>query len=648
MTFYINLNFARFTERTHLFCLLSSALHHPHCQFIGGALLLKSGMLLALAGSDTSICLLASRFLGGIIHGLVYVVIIVHASENATKDFREFLLIVVGVVMNYSILISVLAFFHTEGLFNTGILNGIGLFAFGVCAMVIAAKHSTETVPFILQNNGSEMDALQTVSKLKKKPIAAQSVHHDFLTMKNLVHDEMDHYGVPTFRKILLPENRKSLIFCFYGRLCSVLSFNLPLIVMVMLFLRGWVDESMELHGVVRNHGPANKSTTIAEYAVTIQPYTVGDENRASTAGVRTRREIAKHPGDSQAPEKLPEHIVASNQPTANNSTMNRNIEGEKADGKSHVDEATQQHSVKDERDKSETTPPNTNKLDENNEGKEAEEKQKTMREKSSDKNGPDGSISSDKVESERSEGDGKGKKNAEAKESDAKDERDRKPHDNVGDSFEEGSGSQKNNQENTNESEKEQEVERTFFAHLLIFLHSRELTLVLLAWFLFGTITVAILYMFSLRRYIYHIACVLAATLALTGLAHSFDYLSAILHLCLIIYFNYVTIPIDVFGHCMLAEAFPITLKAYSVAGIAALEHLVHVIVIGLYMTEWFHDSIILLMCIVSFVAHEIARNLPQQTNLSLGEAREQYQNIDLLLFNEPITSNYQQQEFI
>lgn len=144
-------------------------------------------------------------------------------------------MLIVGAVMNYSILISVLGFFHTEGLFTTSILNGLGLFTFGICTMIITAKHATETIPFLLQNNGSEMDALQTMSKLKKKPIAARSVHHDFLILKNLVQDEMDYYGKAEFSKVLLAENRKSFMFCCYGRLCSVLSFNLPLIVMIMV-----------------------------------------------------------------------------------------------------------------------------------------------------------------------------------------------------------------------------------------------------------------------------------------------------------------------------------------------------------------------------------------------------------------------------
>lgn len=610
-------------------------------------MLIKSGMLLALSDGNESISLLLSRILGGIAHGLAYVVIIVHASENATKDFREFLLIVVGVVMNYSILISALAFFHTEGLFNTGILNGIGLFAFGVCTMVVTAKHATETVPFILQNNGSEMDALQTVSKLKKKPIAAQSVHHDFLTMKNVVQDEMDHYGTPSFLKILLPENRKSLVFCFYGRLCSVLSFNLPLIVMIMLFLRGWVDGSAELHGVfVESHCP---STTISTNLIHLSGAHPPIVTPKPTSEMRPKRETPNHTGaiEHTATEKVLENIGALNR-TADHP---ENKHGKENDEKSHDDnKSTQQNEQKHEANDGEKS-----------EAAKAKEKQKHETKNGGDNNVRVESINSDSEKSESKNGVNDNEKiNASdtSKQRNAKNERDNvkatehQPKSRGRESPQiHGKAIEiepANNEHGKETDHSKEVVEVTFFAHLITFLHSRELTLVLFAWFIFGTLTVAILYTLNLRCYIYYISCVMAAALALTGLANSFQYLSAIFHLCLIIYFNYVTIPIDVFGHCMLAEAFPITLKAYSIAGIAALEHFVHIIVIGLYMTEWFHNSIILLMCIVSFVAHEIARNLPHKTNLPLGEARELYQNIDLMLFNEPTTTNNHQQEFI
>lgn len=85
-----------------------------------------------------------------------------------------------------------------------------------------------------------------------------------------------------------------------------------------------------------------------------------------------------------------------------------------------------------------------------------------------------------------------------------------------------------------------------------------------------------------------------------------------------------------------MLAEAFPVTFKSFSVASVVIIEHMVHIIVITLYLSDFFNNHILLLMCIVAFDSHEIASNLPQKENLLLAEAQEQYQNANLMLFNE------------
>lgn len=607
-----------------------------------------SGMLIALSDiSDPNIFILLSRLTGGFTQGLTYVVLIVHASENATKEFREFLMLIVGAILNYSILISVLAFFHTERLMSLSLLNGLSLFMFGVCSMVITSKHATETIPFILQNNGSEMDALQTMGKLKKLPIAAQSVHHEFLVLKNLVQDEMDHYGMPTFRKILLPENRKSLIFCCYSRLCSVLSFNLPLIVMIMLFLRGWVDESASHNGVVVPDycTPETMYVNVINLTTTENPIRTNDEIEVKpTPKVLSQGSSEKRPKrdtNESANEEDKSLKESSNKKKTDDGKGSGKIENKLEknaeitnDGKKTDKERDKQNNEKpmntikpeDKTKQSANETPKSEEKEEKNQHNVVTDEQKPQ---SDNKKNPAATNNNEKQpkkspKEEISSGKSKPEKEIEVKLNEEK----------------------KESQPETNTSP--EVVGITFIGHLITFIHSRELTLILLAWFVFGTLTAAILYALNLRRFIYYAACALSSTLAITGIVHSFYSFSGILHFCLIVYFNYVTIPIDLFSHCILAEAFPITLKAYSVAGVVIVENIVHIILIGLYMTKWFHNSIILFMCIVAFISHEIARNLPQRTDLSLAEAREQYQHIDLMLFNEPKISNNQQQEFI
>lgn len=615
---------------------------------IGGVLLLLSGMLIVLSDKpDPNIFILLSRLTGGFTQGLTYVVVVVHASENATKEFREFLMLIVGAVMNYSILISVLAFFHTERLMSLSLLNGLSLFMFGVCSMVMTSKHATETIPFILQNNGSEMDALQTMGKLKKLPIAAQSVHHEFLVLKNLVQDEIDHYGMPSFRKILLPENRKSLIFCCYSRLCSVLSLNLPLIVMIMLFLRGWVDESARNNDVVVPDYCKSPAPMYINLNTTERPIATSDR-----IGVTAIPEVSSE-GSSKIRPKRDTNESANEKES---DTLEVSTKKETKNGEVH-------EKVKDETGENAEISNGGKKADKDQENIPGGETKQNTEEKLKSNENEDKKQHNVLAENEERQ-----KQQSEREKTSAA--KDYKPSTNKNDKQSEESSSNKNSNRNNNKSKPEIESEKkpeegkkepqpetnappevvgiAFIGHLITFIHSRELTLILLAWFVFGTLTAAILYALNLRRFIYHATCALSSALALTRLVHAFFSFSGILHFCLIVYFNYVTIPIDLFSHCILAEAFPITLKAYSVAGVVIIENIVHIILIGLYMTEWFHDSIILFMCIVAFISYEIARNLPQRTDLSLGEAREQYQHINLMLFNEPKIANNQQQEFI
>ncbi|XP_031638514.1 uncharacterized protein LOC116350741 [Contarinia nasturtii] len=594
-----------------------------HLYLVGGALLTISGVLFILSKNDTNIYLVTSRMCGGFIHGLIYVVVVVHASENATKEFRELLMLIVGAALNYSILLSVLVFFHTEGLFNASFLNGFGLIMFGLTTIVISAKHATETVPFILQNDGGELDALQTVSKLKKKPISTRSVHHDFSTMKNLVQDEIDTYGPPNFKKVLLPENRTSLIFCCYGRLCSVLSFNLPLIVFILIFLRGVAHlESTQDQKHMNEHchdfgiGDNNNEIEVHSH--------LEEQNNIE----RLKRETPETEPTIQKPNSMEhdaEYKKNDNSKTENNEeeTVTGDSKKDSKDNKSepHENESSG-HARTDEGNTPTTERNNHSEGSENGESK-----------KSSENSQEKGVQNDHNVKNEVNSRAGTEEMKREHEESKSDKEK-----------------SNENNKHNKKQEENNKnEKAPTIFGHFITFLHNRELTLVLLAWFIFGSITAAVLYKFNLKRFIYYISCVLSSVLFITAITHSLFDLSYILHICLIIYFNYVTIPLDVFGHCMLAEAFPVTLKGFSVAFVAIIEHLVHIILITLYLCDTFHNSIIIIsMCTVAFMSHEIARNLPQKDNLSLGEAREQYKNIDLMLFNNPKIDYNQQQEFI
>lgn len=581
-----------------------------------------------ISGGETNYCLILSRLSGGCTHGLVYVTIVVHASENATKDFREFLVLIIGALMNYSLLISVLCFFYTDGLLNSRYSNCLVLIAYGICSIIVVAKHSTETVPFLLQNNGTEMDSLETVAKLKKKPIAARSVHHDYLIMRKVVNDELIYYGPPTFASVFLIENRKSLVFCIFGRLCSILSFNLPLIVMILLFLRSWIDESKPITSRNLNEtnmdvGPSMPPTNLEHILHDAKTDKKDDKRNVDVyighpyQNYNVEVQKDKRSSNNESPS---EHHRKADRGKEQNGLSGSNIERlESTMGKKGKPEEPIISSL----DKSETAEEPKKPAADSKTKEHVEHVEKTKKEKgegsSHDEENNNGQTSKGKMVDEKGD---EGTKTNEESNVPVK-------------AIENSAVSDKTNDKEQADTGKSV-VEYTTYTHLLIFLHRRELTLVLIAWFIFGTLTVTFLYTLNLKRFIYHVACVLCSVLVISGVAHSFHWMTGIMHFALIIYFNYITIPIDLFGLVMLAEAFPITLKAYSIAFVASMEHIIHMIIIGLYMTEWFHDSIVIFMLAVAYLSHEIATNLPQRSNLTLAEARDQYQKVNLMFIGQ------------
>lgn len=175
----------------------------------------------------------------------------------------------------------------------------------------------------------------------------------------------------------------------------------------------------------------------------------------------------------------------------------------------------------------------------------------------------------------------------------------------------------------------KDVEVMETSF---LFGLFNHEIQLVIIAWCAFGLSTVAALYLFDRKRFIYYACCGLGILLIFCGIAHKFfQFLSTITHLCLIGYFNYTTFAMDLFGHGFLAEAFPSTLKPISIAYVTAVEHFIHVLLIFLYTCTWFHDRIIVTMVFVTLLAFEIAQKMPRTNDLSLMDAAREYKKINI-----------------
>lgn len=520
-------------------------------------MLIISGFIILFAG-EKLILLSVSRLLGGIAHGVTYVTVLIHATENAADDFRELLATIVGFSMNLSIIFSIICLFPFETHLNESVF--FGMFCSAICSYVILSKHYTETVHFLLKHNGSELEVLHVLAKLRKKSSSAKSVQREYLTIRQECSDETELIGDPGFTKILFSNNIRPLVVCIYGRLCSVISFNLPMIVMMMLFLRSWtITPSNQLSETTV--GP-NLTTTPAAFTSTT-PLTTTQLTTTTTEMTTT------------STEKV---TTTTTTTTAATTTVATTTTTEKS---------------------SAGGPLSSDKIEKSSD----RNSQKTRKKRKSD--------------APNSQQKGKTKSNQEAKT--ATTTTTAKP------------SSNSNNTANSTTTSLEEG------ANIFSWLYKHELSAVLIFWFIFGTIAAFVSYMLNFRRKIYRFIMIKSIILLVLGIAHAWldnPKLETIMHIFLFMYFTYLTMPIDANGHCMLSEAFPMTLQPYSVGFVVSIEHLMHIIIISLYMNPSFQDRIVIFMILVALMSYELSRSLPDKYNLSSQMLRVEYQRANLMFF--------------
>lgn len=562
------------------------------------------------------IYMLLSRLVGGIAHGLAYVTVMVHATEIAAEEFRELLVIIVGYTVNISILLSIMYYFPYYELYNVSAC--IGLLCFGLCTFVIVSKHFTETIHFLLMHNGSELEAVQSLAKLRKKPTAAKSIQREFLAIKKVVDDENELIGEGTFLKILLSTNLKSIVLCCYGRICTVFSFNLPMIAMMILFFSGWLHNSLPPHehlravDVTNLNAPDMADSDNIATAITELPPKIGSE---SVGKNRPKRSDETHGTTETHKEKDTIGTTGSSGTNDAKAAGAAVTESKAVDkGKETLDKATDANKSgkPKEAGSASTNNEKKSKVKEADESSKPKEHTKT---KEADK-AKENSVVAKTNDANKS-------KVATEKEATKTDEETKV-----------NKIDEKNKTEETNETTEH----GSFFASLL---HGHEFGIVLTLWFIFGTISVSVLYALNLRRQIYRFVMVKSAILLIVGIAHAWlkiNIMETIMHICLFLYFMYITIPLDAVGHNMLSEAFPMTLQPYSIGFVVSIEHFLHMTIIGLYMNPSFRDRIIIFMLFIIFISYELWKNVPDKYNLPLQVLRMEYQKAQLTFFSKNV----------
>lgn len=193
-------------------------------QDMGAAIGLVSNMIFLFSKHNVIMELIA-RMCAGVLHGLVYITIIIHAGENASKYFRHTLLLFFGSYYSLGIFIG--------SLYDNKAVIVVPVFIYIVITVISTHVKCKESPIYLLQHQKVVYEedlskAFDTFVSLQKVELSPEEVGRKFDEIKTMLAEESS-----LSRNIFTDGNFKALFICLSTRLVGLLSFNLPLITMV-------------------------------------------------------------------------------------------------------------------------------------------------------------------------------------------------------------------------------------------------------------------------------------------------------------------------------------------------------------------------------------------------------------------------------
>lgn len=220
-----------------------------------------SGCICYAAGVDSSddphwqFLILLGRFTSGTAYGITYVTILVHASENAARDFRRILATIIGLTIGFSMLFAVL--FLSVPLPLDELLEGdrhvvrktelpaMGAIwpvtiALSFFSVVINYFFSHETVPFLLYHNYREDEAIFMLSKLYGEDQSSPIIQQEFLSIRELCNDDYTEFPEG---KIFTTIHRKLMSIPLSARIASAQCLNILYIILIAKWLVKMIEK---------------------------------------------------------------------------------------------------------------------------------------------------------------------------------------------------------------------------------------------------------------------------------------------------------------------------------------------------------------------------------------------------------------------
>lgn len=163
--------------------------------------------------------IIVARLLAGGAHGVLYLVLLGHAAENAEQNNRGYLIS----SLNLSLMTGAFFFavFHytiplPSAITVDRLVGIIGLVLSAVAAL-LATFYTVESVPYLLRS-GNDTKALHNIMRLRTESVETMKVHQDLQEMKLMVSEDMletrNIFTKNNWRPLLFMSAIKVMAFC--------------------------------------------------------------------------------------------------------------------------------------------------------------------------------------------------------------------------------------------------------------------------------------------------------------------------------------------------------------------------------------------------------------------------------------------------
>lgn len=171
--------------------------------------------------------LYAGRVIAGLNHGLIHLVVIVHASDNTSKRSRGAILRSISYIMTFSLLIVIVTCTPFSSYRQTTVGMGVYSVGYAMFALILTSIATNESIPFLIVQN-QEALALHKYVKLRSERVPTPQTKKGF----DIIHDttlEDLKSSVNIFQK----ENRRPLALITAARLLSLCMTNIPILMLM-------------------------------------------------------------------------------------------------------------------------------------------------------------------------------------------------------------------------------------------------------------------------------------------------------------------------------------------------------------------------------------------------------------------------------